>query len=182
MKHIVEYSKEWSAWFREIRSYLERALPPGCTAHHVGSTSVPGMPGKNIIDLDIECPAGSMSKVIKCLSNIGYAHEGDKGISGREAFVPATHSPAASLPCHHLYACETGASELKKHLAYREYLKAHPDRAAWLAEKKIASDSEAKSREEYILNKEPFYEIIARESLEWANYQIQTDAFGAADS
>jgi GrpB-like predicted nucleotidyltransferase (UPF0157 family) len=62
-------------------------LPDTCTFHHIGSTSVPGMPAKDIIDLDIEYVPGSLFTVITGLKKAGYSHEGDLGIAGREAFI-----------------------------------------------------------------------------------------------
>jgi len=126
------------------------------------------MPSKDIIDIDVECPGGSMSDVIKALAATGYMHEGDGGISTREAFAPLPHSAAAELPGHHLYACESDSPELRKHLAFREYLKGNGERAQWLAQRKREAASAAAAREEYIMNKSAAYEIIAQEALEWA--------------
>ncbi len=144
-------------------------IPDDCLFHHVGSTSVPGMSAKDIIDLDIEYAKGSFQALISGLREAGYEHEGDLGISGRDAFKPILGSSAMALPAHHPYACEIGAFELQKHLAFREYLRAHPERATWLSKMKLLADASAKSRDEYIENKLRYYETITRESLEWAN-------------
>ena len=168
MQYITSYNPEWPGRFRRIASRLMQFLPDTCRLHHVGSTSVPGMPAKDVIDIDIECPLGSMPRIIASLNEVGYSHEGDKGIPGREAFCPMTDSESATLPPHHLYACESGAHELKKHLAYRDYLIANQERAEWLASQKIALDERAKSREAYILNKDACYSVITEESLTWA--------------
>jgi GrpB-like predicted nucleotidyltransferase (UPF0157 family) len=55
--------------------------------------------------------------------------------------------------------------ELLKHLAFRDYLISHPDRAQWLASRKIKEDKSANSRAEYIENKSNAYAIITKESL-----------------
>ena len=169
MHYITDYNSEWPQRFEHITSYLTPFLPGSCQIHHVGSTAIPGMPAKDIIDLDIECPLNMMQTVIAALKKAGYEHEGDKGILGREAFRPNQFTEAASLPQHHLYACESGTDELKKHLAYRDYLLAYPDRAEWLAHQKVAVDNAAESREAYIQNKSKFYLLIIREALDWAN-------------
>ncbi len=146
---------------------LRTELPVTCRIHHVGSTSVPGMPAKDIIDMDIECPVGSMRAVIAALGKLGYEHEGDKGITGREAFRPVPGAPAENLPPHHLYACEESAPELHKHLAFRDFLITRSDRIAWLAEQKRLADSKAHTRDEYIQNKVQAYTTITAESLKW---------------
>ena len=173
MKHITPYNNEWPVRFSLVAKFLREHLPDTCFIHHIGSTSIPGMPSKDIIDLDIECPNGSMSSIIDSLDRAGYDHEGDKGIATREAFQPKVGSLAFNLPPHHLYACETQSPELFKHLAFREYLVSHPDRAKWLAREKIEKDQSAKSRSEYIINKSIIYEIITEESLAWANKALQ---------
>lgn len=169
MQYIKEYDLDWPKRFVLITGYVKKFLPDSCIFHHVGSTSVPGMPAKDIIDLDIEYVPGSLQTVINGLEKAGYQHEGDLGIPGREAFTPVHNSEVASLPAHHLYACETDTYELRKHLAFRDYLTANPGRAQWLAARKIAVDASANSRDEYIEKKSGFYAVITKESLECAN-------------
>jgi len=54
MKYITEYNQLWSEQFDQIAMHLKLLLPDSCKIHHVGSTSVPGMAAKDVIDLDIE--------------------------------------------------------------------------------------------------------------------------------
>jgi len=169
MKYISPYNEHWPLMFEQIALYLGCELPGACRIHHVGSTSIPGMPAKDIIDVDIECPPGAMASIIVALHRTEYVHEGDKGIPAREAFRPAPGSRAAELPRHHLYACESGARELVRHLAFRDYLAAHAHRAKWLADEKVSSDTAAHSREAYIEGKSAAYDVITGEALTWAD-------------
>jgi len=168
MKYITGYNPDWASQFEHIASWLRERLPENSHVHHVGSTSVVGMPAKNIIYIDIECPIGSMNTIITALNHAGYEHEGDKGIPGREAFCPKEGTEASFLYPHHLYACESNARELHKHLAFKNYLLSNPERLKWLAEHKIECDNMAESRSEYIERKAPFYEVITADSLKWA--------------
>jgi len=168
MRYIIEYNPAWPQRYQQIERVLLGRLFEGCQVHHVGSTSVPDMPSKDIIDVVIECPVGSMPAVIQSLASLGYEHEGDKGIHGREAFRPMQDCLPARLPPHHLYACEQRALELRKHLAFRDFLIAKRDRRIWLAEQKRLVDHMARTREEYIQNKSQAYVTITAESLEWA--------------
>ncbi len=168
MKYITNYNPDWASQFEHIASWLRECLPDDCHVHHVGSTSVLGMPAKNIIDIDIECPIGSIKAIIKALNLAGYEHEGDKGISGREAFRPQEGSEASFLYPHHLYACESNAGELHKHVAFKNYLLANPEKVKWLAYHKIECDNAAESSNEYIERKAPFYEVITADSLKWS--------------
>lgn len=165
MKFIISYNEAWPLRFEQIARSLRDILPATCRFHHVGSTAVLGMPAKDIIDLDIECPDGSMASIIAALDGAGYAHRGDLGIPTREAFSPKAGSLAATFPEHHLYACESQSPELFKHLAFRDYLIQHTERAAWLAAQKIIVDQSANSREAYIENKADAYAVITREAL-----------------
>ena len=168
MKYISLYNDEWSVWFSLIADFLQKHIPDTCLIHHVGSTSIPGMPAKDVIDLDIECSTGSMPFIIETLDKAGYDHEGDKGISTREAFKPRDKSLPCNLHYHHLYACLSHSPELLKHIAFRDYLISHSERAKWLATQKIKQDKSARSRAEYIENKSKAYEIITNEALAWA--------------
>jgi len=176
MRYITKYKDDWPTRFETIVGFIKCFLPSCCKCHHVGSTSIPGMPAKDIIDLDIEYPHGMLEMIVSGLSEAGYNYLGDLGIAGREAFKAIPGSNAALLPEHHLYACENNAYELNKHLAYREYLLANPERAAWLRDRKIEVDASAENREQYIESKSCFYELVTKESLSWANKRLNINA------
>ena len=92
---------------------------------HIGSTSVPGLSAKPIIDMSVVVQSPEhVPLVIKRLATLGYVHRGNLGIEGREAF----RSPQ-KLPAHHLYLCPEGSLGLINPLALRDYLRVHPDLA-----------------------------------------------------
>ena len=71
---------------------------------HVGSTSVPGMTAKPIIDVDVVLREGKFENAKGRLVAAGYEYEGDKGIAGPRGVPPArTRVCRAALPAHHLY-------------------------------------------------------------------------------
>jgi GrpB-like predicted nucleotidyltransferase (UPF0157 family) len=97
--------------FEELRVKFFELLGNMVSAiEHVGSTSVPGLAAKPIIDLDVLiASAAYLPETIRRLATFGYDHEGDLGISGREAFrTPPT------LFAHHLYVCLGSAHETEK--------------------------------------------------------------------
>ena len=167
MNYISEYKDSWPEEFNEIARFLGTYLPLGIQIHHVGSTSIPGMPAKDIIDIDIECSRGSIHQIIAHLAEAGYEHLGDQGIPTREAFHPCDDSAASRLRSHHLYACEADSPELHRHTAFRDYLLANAERAEWLAIKKRCADDCAKSRDAYIENKAASYEVVLSEAMLW---------------
>lgn len=120
---IVEYDPGWPGEFESLKELLRQALgAQALRIEHVGSTAVPGLAAKPIIDIDIVIAGRSeLPAVIARLAAIGYAHEGDLGVEDREAF-----RPPPGMPPHHPYVCIQGSLALRNHLAVRDYLRAHP--------------------------------------------------------
>jgi GrpB-like predicted nucleotidyltransferase (UPF0157 family) len=136
---VERYNPEWPRQFVMLHAFLGRNLAGTYHAiEHVGSTAVPGMVAKPVIDIDIVVRAGAFERVKTYLEAIGYEHEGDKGIAGREAFRLADAGLAGALPRHHLYVLEADAEELRRHLAFRDYLRAHPEDVKRLSDLKWA--------------------------------------------
>jgi GrpB-like predicted nucleotidyltransferase (UPF0157 family) len=119
---IVGYDPTWPATFQQLRDRLAARLGPLAIAiEHIGSTAVPGLAAKPIIDLDVViADRADLSAVIQRLGPLGYHHEGDLGVPGREAFT----TPAGAPP-HHLYVCAADAPALNRHLAFRDTLRAN---------------------------------------------------------
>ena len=127
---VVEpYSEAWASEFEKIKAELECALGElAIRIEHVGSTSVKGLSAKPIIDMDVVIENYSMfSEVIDRLQSIGYQHEGDLGIKGREAFK---YNDKPHLMQHHLYVCPKDSAELRRHITFRDYLRSHPEATA----------------------------------------------------
>jgi GrpB-like predicted nucleotidyltransferase (UPF0157 family) len=124
---VVDYDPVWSTQFETLRSTILSAVGDIVVAvEHVGSTSVPGVAAKPIIDIDVVVASqADVSVAIERLAVIGYEHHGNLGVEGREAFG----SPP-ELPQRHLYVCVQGGTALQNHLALRDYLRNNSDAAA----------------------------------------------------
>lgn len=129
-KHVVvlPYDAQWRQDFLKIKDELIDALGQlAVNIEHVGSTSVQGLSAKPIIDVDVVIKDYSvLDRVIISLENIGYRYEGDLGIAGREAFK---YDGKEHLRKHHLYVCPQDSAELHRHIAFRDYLRSHPEAA-----------------------------------------------------
>ena len=123
---VMPYHKEWQTDFEKIKNELENAIGDMVIAiEHVGSTSVQGMSAKPCIDIDVVIKDYSVFDIVVAkLADIGYIHEGDLGIKDREAFK-YTNKP--HLQTHHLYVCPQYSAELHRHIAFRDYLRTHPE-------------------------------------------------------
>lgn len=124
---VKPYDPEWPRIFERIYAQVWPAVQHAAMSlEHIGSTSVPGLAAKPVIDACIVVASPrDIPYVVKGLAKIGYVHRGDLGVPEREAFKRPDSSPR-----HHLYASHRGSMSLRNHLGFRDYLRAHPDVAA----------------------------------------------------
>jgi GrpB-like predicted nucleotidyltransferase (UPF0157 family) len=161
---VVPYDPAWPARFEAIRARVAPALGDVALAiEHVGSTSVPGLAAKPVIDVDVVVASPDEVPVaIERLVSVGYAHRGDLDVTGREAFS----APAGSV-AQHLYVCPQGVLPLRNHLALRHHLRTHPEAvAAYAALKLRLAADEADDIDAYIDGKTPLIlTFLAAEGL-----------------
>jgi GrpB-like predicted nucleotidyltransferase (UPF0157 family) len=121
---VVPYRGEWAAQFEQVARRLREALAdvPSARVEHVGSTAVPGLAAKPILDIDVIVDPAATGAAVSALQAIGYRHRGDLGLAGREAF----HAPDDD-PRRHVYVCEAGTLNVRNHLAVRDVLRRRDD-------------------------------------------------------
>ena len=126
---------------------------------HVGSTSVEGLSAKPIIDIDVVIEDYTvLEEVVSALGAIGYRHERNLGIPGREAFK---YDGKDHLRKHHLYVCPADSPELKRHVSFRDYLRTHSDAVREYSHiKEEGAKRYPNDIERYIEHKSPFIETI----------------------
>ena len=141
-KHVVvqAYEECWERDFLQIEKELREALGElALRIEHVGSTAVRGLSAKPVIDIDVVIKDYSQfDNVVTSLNQIGYHHEGDLGIAGREAFK---YTGKEHLKKHHLYVCPQDSPELKRHIAFRDYLRSHPEAVREYSRVSVSSGS-----------------------------------------
>ena len=157
---VVPYDAAWKTQFVAIKNEVQEALGPlALSVEHVGSTAVEGLSAKPIIDVDVVIQDYSVfDAVVRTLADIGYEHEGNLGIAGREAF---TYEGKPHLMLHHLYVCPRDSAELHRHLAFRDFLRSHQDAVREYS--RIKQEGAARypaDIEAYIAHKSPFIEKI----------------------
>ena len=121
---VVDYDVAWSRRFEELRARVWPALAGvALRIEHVGSTSVPGLAAKPIIDLTVVVAARcDVPTAIARLAGLGYRHQGNFGIDDRDVF-----DHPADLPRHNLYVCPDGAVSLVNQVTLRDVLRAQPE-------------------------------------------------------
>ncbi|MBE5106213.1 GrpB family protein [Bacillus thuringiensis] len=131
---IEEHNVKWESEFYKLQTLINNAMEElVLSIEHVGSTSVKGLISKPILDIDIVIEDYEFfPEAVKRLEMIGYYHQAEWSFKGREAFgrkdafVPWSGESTVWME-HHLYVCDKNSEELRGHVAFRNYLREHPD-------------------------------------------------------
>jgi GrpB-like predicted nucleotidyltransferase (UPF0157 family) len=123
---LEKYTTKWADNFVALRTELQTVIVnTNCTIEHVGSTAVPNLAAKPIIDIDIIYSNNEEFTQIKTeLEKIGYYHNGNQGIEDRDVFKRnglANHQILDTIK-HHLYVCKNNSKALERHILLRNHL------------------------------------------------------------
>ena len=164
---IVDYDLEWPGLAdAELRAIQAALGDIAVRVEHVGSTAVPGLAAKPILDLQLSVEAiEPRDRYVEPLERLGYL------------FVPAPESPdyhlfakPAERPrTRHLHMCAAGSEHEHRHIAMRDFLRAHPDEAArYEALKRDVAARHPQDRLAYIEGKEEYVSALERRAVAWA--------------
>ncbi|MEX2229932.1 MAG: GrpB family protein [Dehalococcoidia bacterium] len=125
---VVDCVPAWPEWFAHAAEAIRGACGTRLVGlEHIGSTSVPGLAAKPIIDvMPLLARFADGFACVEPLEALGYISRGEFGIPGRHYFV---RNEGRERPPEHVHMYEQGADEAVRHLLLRDYLRAHPDRA-----------------------------------------------------
>jgi GrpB-like predicted nucleotidyltransferase (UPF0157 family) len=159
---VVEHDSRWRGMFETERDALAKALIPGTRIHHVGSTSVPGLAAKPIIDIMVCLERMSRAEEVDpLLAPFGYVNvpqEEDEVRLFYRKGMPRTH---------HLHVVQAGGDEEHRHLAFRDHLRSHPEAVERYAElKRRLAEEHAHDRPAYCEGKAGLITTLMREALE----------------
>ena len=166
--HVVPNDPAWADAFAQEQTALLAALPPGClTLHHIGSTSIPDILAKPIIDLLGATPdLAQIDALTETFATLGYEALGTYGIEGRRYF--RKHNDTG-LRTHHLHIFQATSPHLTRHIAFRDYLRAHPEIAAkYSALKAQLTAAPNLTWSSYLDGKDPFIRRVETDALAWA--------------
>lgn len=183
---IVEYRNEWPEEFARVRDWLAGTL--GAMAlriDHIGSTSVPGLAAKDIIDVQVTVAVLDTLQLDPTFARIGcsriveHAHDHvpptatDNGQDWRKLM----YRPPAELRPTHLHVRRAGSANGRYPLLFRDYLRAHPLAAAAYAQVKMAlAHYSPTDWDLYYDVKDPVCDIIIASAEDWAtatNWRIE---------
>ncbi|MCL2148312.1 MAG: GrpB family protein [Methanomassiliicoccaceae archaeon] len=125
---VEKYDEAWPEEFKKIRGVLYPQIDDLIVdIIHVGSTSVPGLPSKPVIDVNVVIEScDGFAALSKRLGALGYVHEGNGGVEGRETF--RKEKGDAFMDCL-VHVCPKDGEELRRQIAFRDYMRAHPEDA-----------------------------------------------------
>jgi GrpB-like predicted nucleotidyltransferase (UPF0157 family) len=130
--YLVEYDPRWTEMYAAEAERVQAALPAGLVSaiEHFGSTAIPGLVAKPIIDILIAVRSVQEAReiAVRPLEAIDYAFWSDNPQRDRLFFVKGL-PPAAPHRTHHVHITELG-SDMWERLLFRDYLRAHPDEAS----------------------------------------------------
>lgn len=165
---LVPHSPKWAHMAADESLRLKEALGDTLvTVHHMGSTAIPGIKAKPIVDLmPIVTNHVALDAAAPRIEALGYAYLGEFGLVGRR--YCRKNDPATGKRQFQLHCYEAGFSDVARHLAFRDYLIAHPDRAKeYEAEKERAAALHPDNTLDYNAEKNDWIKATERLALAW---------------
>jgi len=124
---VVPYDPDWPNLFRVEADRIVAVLGHEVVAiHHIGSTAIPGISAKPIIDMLVEVQdIKKIDDFNEEMIKRGYRPQGEFGIPGRRFFIKGGDATRT----HHIHTFQTGHPGIEQHLNFRDYMIAHPEEA-----------------------------------------------------
>jgi GrpB-like predicted nucleotidyltransferase (UPF0157 family) len=168
---VVPHDPRWRDAFEAEAKRVAAALGENVVAvHHIGSTSIPNIYAKPVVDLLVE--VGDTTEVDgrgSAMESLGYEVMGEYGIPGRRYF---RKDDREGVRTHNIHAFEAGSAEVERHLAFRDYMIAHPVDAQRYSElKRKLAEEHPQSFDGYMDGKDGFIKEMDRRAARWRRSQ-----------
>ncbi len=164
--HMVPHAPHWRQEFESEAAQITAALGAGVVAvHHVGSTAIPGIYAKPVLDLLLVVQSVDALDVRQPeMEALGYEARGEYGIPGRRFF---RRDNEAGDRTHQIHAFENGSPQIAQHLAFRDYMIAHPETAQEYSDlkRRLAAEHPNDSKA-YMDGKDAFIQEIDRRTAQ----------------
>lgn len=155
------YSEIFPKLFEEERHRITSGIKTHLVVEHIGSTAVPGLGGKGIIDIAIAASKNEMDSVCSQLQSLGYEFRPTYSTQDRLYFVINLPDPQEEVRRYHLHLTYLENSEWKEFLRFRDYLREHPkERDEYTEMKKIAALEANHEGARYRKLKEPMFKKV----------------------
>jgi GrpB-like predicted nucleotidyltransferase (UPF0157 family) len=164
---VVPYDPAWPGLYEAEAQLILRALGDIVVSiHHIGSTAIPGVFAKPIIDvLEEVVDLTRLDELTWAMLELGYEALGEYGIAGRRYFRKRNR---AGVRTHHVHCFCAGSPEIERLLAFRDYMIAHPVEAeAYGALKRELAQAHPDDRQAYVDGKDEFVKVHQARALAW---------------
>ncbi|KOG91619.1 GrpB family protein [Streptomyces varsoviensis] len=142
--HLAPHDPAWAARGRELAEAVAAALGGlAVEVAHIGSTAVPGLVAKPIIDIQVGCPNAEATAVVRRLEGLAYEHLGQAGVPGREYLRRRSGQPGQSQSGQpvNVHVVERRGRLWVDNLLFRDYLRSHPEAVSeYAAAKRYAAE------------------------------------------
>ncbi|MDM8519471.1 GrpB family protein [Anaerolineales bacterium HSG6] len=169
---VVPYDPNWVQLFDQEAKRLSTILGDEIIAiHHIGSTAIPGIYAKPILDFLIEVRnIGIINQFNEPLAQCGYEAKGEFGLPGRRFFSKG----AGSERTHHVHIFQANNPEYERHLAFRDYLLSHPDVACQYSRlKQELAERFPRDSVGYTSAKDDFIRAIEQKARTWRKIHLR---------
>jgi GrpB-like predicted nucleotidyltransferase (UPF0157 family) len=158
---LEAHNNDWALAYKQLAHELTAIGEPlGAEVEHVGSTAVPDLPAKAIIDVVIGVPADNKTRLLKRLGDAGYIDRGNKGDQGGHLFVAAPPEDQ-EFRLAHIHVVDLGSDQWLGYLRFRDLLRADPEVRRRYGELKRRKASQfAENRASYTTAKESFISSV----------------------
>ena len=170
---VVPHDPRWRDLFDiESKSIANAMGDNAVTIHHIGSTAIPSIYAKPIIDLLIEVKNFiEVDRQTSGMESLGYEVMGEFGISGRRFFRKNNQE---SIRTHHIHTFEMGSAQVERHLTFRDYMLAHPEDAQQYSQlKRELASKYPHNIDKYMDGKDGFIKEIDKKAAQWRTLRGQ---------
>lgn len=171
---VVPYDPRWPRQFEVAAEQLRAVLGASLlVVHHIGSTSVPGLPAKPILDLmPVVRSLDEVDAANSAMQYLGYTPRGEYGIPGRRYFIQEQHGERTQ----HVHVFEEGDPNVARHLVLRDFLCAHPEQAKRYSElKRHLAERFPNDAERYASGKEELISELQALASAWSTQHREAE-------
>jgi GrpB-like predicted nucleotidyltransferase (UPF0157 family) len=168
---VVPHNPHWRGAFENESKQVALSLGNNVVAvHHMGSTSIPAIYAKPIIDMLVEVrEIAEVDAHNLAMQAIGYEAKGEFGIQGRRYFRKDNEVGSRT---HHIHVYEAYSAQVERHLAFRDYMMAHPEDAQKYSQlKQKLAQKYPNDADEYVNGKVEFIKEIDKKAAAWRRSQ-----------
>ena len=168
---VVAHDPRWRDAFEAEAKHVAAALSENVVAiHHIGSTAIPNIYAKPVVDLLVEVRVvAEVDGRSSAMESLGYEVMGEYGIPGRRYF---RKDDREGVRTHNIHAFAAGSAEVERHLAFRDYMIAHPVDAQRYSElKRKLAEEHPQSLDGYMDGKDDFIKEMDQRAARWRTSQ-----------